>query len=77
MTLSISLFLRDEEDPMRFAAEAPATDTLVINEPPSQEVDTAAKPQKAAKKPTKKAVTVCSSRRLQKASDAGATLEAH
>jgi hypothetical protein len=77
MTLSVSLFLRDEEDPKRFSAEAPATDTLVINEPPSQEVDAAAKPQKAAKKPTNKAVTVRSSRRLQKASDTGATLEAH
>jgi hypothetical protein len=71
MTLSISLFLRDEEDPKRFAAEAPATDTLVTNEPPSQEVDA------AARKPSKKAVTVHSSRRLQKAFDAGATLEAH
>jgi hypothetical protein len=69
MTLSVSLFLRDEEDPKRFAAEPPATDTLVTNEPPSQEVDVAAKPQKAAKKPTKKAVTIHSSRRLQKASD--------
>jgi hypothetical protein len=77
MALSFSPFLRDEEDPKRFAAEAPAIDTLVINEPPTQEVDAAAKPQKAPKKPTKKAVTVHSSRRLQKASDAGATLEAH
>jgi hypothetical protein len=77
MTLSVSLFLRDEEDPKRFAAEAPATDTLVTNEPPSQEVDAAVKPQKAAKKPTKKLVTVCSSRRLQKVAHAGATLEAH
>jgi hypothetical protein len=77
MTLSFPLFLRDEEDPKRFAAEAPITDTLVINEPPSQDVDAAAKPQKAPKKPTKKAVTIHRSRRLQKASDAGATLEAH
>jgi hypothetical protein len=68
MTLSFYLFLRDKEDPKRFAAEAPTTDTLVINEPLSQEVDAAAKPQKALKKPTKKAVTVRSSRRLQKAS---------
>jgi hypothetical protein len=77
MILSFSLFLRDEENPKRFAAEAPITDTLVINEPLPQEVDLAAKPQKASKKPTKKAVTVRSSRRLQKASDTGATLEAH
>jgi hypothetical protein len=77
MTLSFSLFLRDEEDPKRFAAEAPVTDTVVVNEPSPQEVEPAAKPQKALKKPTKKVVTVRNSRRLQKASDAGATLEAH
>jgi hypothetical protein len=77
MTLSFPLFLRDEEDPKRFAAEAPVSDTLVINDPSPQEVDAAAKPQKAPKKPTRKAVTVRSSRRLQKASDAGTTLEAH
>jgi hypothetical protein len=71
------LFLRDEEDPKRFAVEAPSTDTLVVDEPPSQEVDAVAKPQKAVKKPAKKAVTVRSSRRLQKSSDAGAILEAH
>jgi hypothetical protein len=51
----VSLFLRDEEDPKRFAVEDPTTDTLVVDEPPSQEVDAAAKPQKAAKKPAKKA----------------------
>jgi hypothetical protein len=77
MTLSFSLFLRDKEDPKRFAAEAPITDTLVINEPSPQEVDPTAKPQKASKKPTKKVVTVRSSRRLQKASDADTILEAH
>jgi hypothetical protein len=43
------LFLRDEEDPKRFAFEAPATDTLVVDEPPSQEVDAAVKPQKVVK----------------------------
>jgi hypothetical protein len=76
-TLYFSLFLGDEENPKRFAAEAPIADTLVINEPSSQEVDPAAKPQKTSKKPAKKVATVRSSRRLQKASDAGATLEAH
>jgi hypothetical protein len=50
--------------PEEIAVEAPATDTLVVNEPPSQEVDAAAKLQKAAKKPAKKAVAVCSSRCL-------------
>jgi hypothetical protein len=77
MTLYFSLFLRDEEDPKRFATEAPVTDTVVINEPSPQEVDPAVKPQKASKKPTKKVVIVHSSKRLQKASYAGATLEAH
>jgi hypothetical protein len=77
MTLSFSPFLSDEEAPKRFAAAAPITDTLVINEPSPQEVDPAVKPQKASKKPTKKAVTVRSSGRLKKASDAGAALEAH
>jgi hypothetical protein len=67
----------DEEDSKRFAADAPIDDTLVINEPPPQEVDPVAKPQKASKKPTKKVVTVRSSKRLQKAFDTSATLEAH
>jgi hypothetical protein len=43
MTLSCSPFVSDEEDPKRFAATAPIDDTLVINEPPPQEVDPAAK----------------------------------
>jgi hypothetical protein len=77
MTLSCSPFVSDEEDPKRFAADAPIDDTLVINEPPPQEVDPATKPQKASKKPTKKVVSVRHSGHLKKASDAGATLEAH
>jgi hypothetical protein len=52
MTLSFSPFLSDEEDLKRFAVAAPIADTLVINEPLPQEVDPAAKPQKASKKPT-------------------------
>jgi hypothetical protein len=76
MTLSFSPFLSDEENPKRFDA-APITNTLVSSEPPPQEVDPAAKPQKTSKKPTKKVVSVRSSGRLKKASDAGATLEAH
>jgi hypothetical protein len=75
--LSFSPFLSDEENPKRFAAAAPITDTLVINEPSPQEVDPAAKPQKASKKPTRKVVNVRSSGRLKKAFDVGATLEAH
>jgi hypothetical protein len=74
MTLSFSPFLSDEENPKRFPAAAPITDTLVINELSPQEVDPAARPQKASKKPTKKGVSVCHSGRLKKASDAGATL---
>jgi hypothetical protein len=77
MTLSFSPFLSDEGNLKRFAAAAPITDTLVINEPSPQEVEPAAKPQKASKKATKKVVNVRSSGRLKKASDAGATLEAH
>jgi hypothetical protein len=77
MILSFSPFLSDEEDPKRFAVAAPTTDTLVINESSPQEVDPAAKPQKASKKPTKKVVSVRHSGRLKKASDVGATLEAH
>jgi hypothetical protein len=77
MTLSFPPFLSDEENPKRFGAAAPITDTLVINEPSPQEVEPVAKPQKASKKPTKKVVNVRSSGRLKKASDAGATLEAH
>jgi hypothetical protein len=75
MTLSYSPFVSDVEDPKRFAT-APIDDTLVINEPTPQEVDPAAKPQKASKKPTKKVVSVRHSGRLKKASDDGATLEA-
>jgi hypothetical protein len=77
MTLSFSSFLSDEENPKRFAAAAPITYTLVINEPSPQEVEPAAIPQKASKKPTKKVVNVRSSGHLKKASNAGATLEAH
>jgi hypothetical protein len=77
MILSFSPFLSDEEDPKRLAAAAPVTDTIVIDEPPPQEVDPAAKPQKASKKPAKKVVSVRHSGRLQKASDATAILEAH
>jgi hypothetical protein len=76
MILSFSPFLSDEEDPKRLAA-APVTDTIVIDEPPPQEVDPATKPQKASKKPAKKVVGVRHSGHLQKASDAAAILEAH
>jgi hypothetical protein len=77
MTLSFSPFLSDEENPKRFAAAAPITDTPVVNKLPSQEVDPVAKSPKALKKPMKKVVTVRSSKRLKKSADAGATLEAH
>jgi hypothetical protein len=77
MILSFSSFLSDEEDLKRLAAAAPITDTIVIDEPPPQEVDPATKPQKASKKPAKRVVGVRHSGRLQKASDAAAILEAH
>jgi hypothetical protein len=75
MTLSFAPFLSDEENPKRFAAAAPITDTP--DEPLSQEVDPAAKSPKAPKKPMKKVVVVRSSKRMKKLSDAGASLEAH
>jgi hypothetical protein len=77
VTLSIAHFLSDKENPKRFAAAAPITDTPVVDEPPSQEVDPAAKSSKAPRKPVKKVVAVRSSKRVKKSSDAGASLEAH
>jgi hypothetical protein len=77
VTFSVAPFLSDEENPKRFAAAAPITDTPVVNEPPSQEVDPAAKSSKAPRKPVKKVVAVRSSKRVKKSSDAGASLEAH
>jgi hypothetical protein len=76
--LSFSPCLSDEENPKRFAAAAaPITDTPVVDEPPSQEVDPAAKSPKAPRKPIKKVVAVRSSKRMKKSLDAGASLEAH
>jgi hypothetical protein len=77
VTWSIDLFLSDEENPKRFAAAAPITDTPVIDEPPPQEVGPAAKSSKVSRKPVKKVVAVHSSPRMKKLSDAGASLEAH
>jgi hypothetical protein len=77
VTLSVAPFLSDEENPNRFAAAAPITDTPVVDEPPSLEVDPAAKSSKALRKPVKKVVAVRSSKRVKKSSDAGASLEAH
>jgi hypothetical protein len=77
MTLPFAPFLSDEENPKRFVVAAPNTNTPVVDEPPSQEVDPAAKSPKASKKPMEKVVTVRSSKRLKKSSDAGATLEAY
>jgi hypothetical protein len=75
--LSVAPFLSDEENPKRFAAAAPITDTPIVDEPPSQEVDLAAKSPKALRKPVKKVVAVRSSKRVKKLSDTGASLEAH
>jgi hypothetical protein len=67
---------RDEEDPKRFAA-TPATDTPAVDKPPSQEADPVVKSQKAPRAPVKKVVVTRGSRRMKKATDAGASLEAH
>jgi hypothetical protein len=77
MTLSFAPSLSDEENPKRFTAAAPITDTPVVDEPPSQEVDPVAKSSKAPRKPAKKVVAIHSSKRVKKSSDAGASLEAH
>jgi hypothetical protein len=77
MTLSFASFLNDEENPKRFAAAAPTTDTPAVDEPPSQEVDPTAKSPKALRVPVKKVVAVRSSKHVKKLSDAGASLEAH
>jgi hypothetical protein len=77
VTLSVASFLSDEENPKRFAAAAPITDTPVVDEPLSQEVDPAAKSSKASRKPVKKVVAVHSSKRVKKSSDVSASPEAH
>jgi hypothetical protein len=51
MTLSFAPFLSDEENPKRFAAAAPITDTPVVDELPSQEVNPAVKSQKLRRSP--------------------------
>jgi hypothetical protein len=65
VTLSVALFLSDEEDPKRFATAAPIIDTPIVDEPPPQE---AAKSSKAPRKPVKKVVVVRSSSRVKKLS---------
>jgi hypothetical protein len=76
MILYFAPLLSDEENLKRFAA-APIADTPVVDEPSTQEVDATSKSPKASRKPMKKVVTIRSSKRLKKSSDAGATLEAH
>jgi hypothetical protein len=77
VTCSGDLFLSDEENPKRFAAASPITDTPAIDEPPPQEVGPAAKSSKASRKPVKKVVAIRSSPHVKKLSNAGASLEAH
>jgi hypothetical protein len=67
----------DEENPKRFAAAAPATDTPAIDEPPSQEADPAVKSPKAPRAPVKKIVATRGSTRVKKSTNVGASLEAH
>jgi hypothetical protein len=69
--------LSDEENPKRFAAAAPATDTPAIDEPPSQEADLAVKSPKAPRAPVKKVVISSGSRRTKESTEAGASLKAH
>jgi hypothetical protein len=76
MVLYFAPFPSDEEGPKGFTA-APIADTPIVDEPSAQEVDAAAKSPKAPRKHMKKVVTVLSSKRLKKSSDAGASLEAH
>jgi hypothetical protein len=77
VTLSVAPFFSNEENPERFAATAPITNTPIVDEPPSEEVDPAVRSSKALRKPVKKVVVVRSSKRVKKSSDAGASLEAH
>jgi hypothetical protein len=67
----------DEEDPKKFATTAPVTDTPIIDEPPSQEVDPVVKSPKAPKAAVKKVVATRGSKRVKKSTDAGASLETH
>jgi hypothetical protein len=67
----------DEENPKRFAAAAPTTDTPAIDKSPSQEVDPAVKSPKAPRALVKKIVATHGSKRVKKSTDAGASLEAH
>jgi hypothetical protein len=67
----------DEEDPKRFSATAPATDTPAVDEPPSQEVDPVVKSPKAPRAPVKKVVATRGSKHVKKSTDAGASLETH
>jgi hypothetical protein len=64
----------DKEDPKKFAATAPVTDTPVIDEPPSQEVDPVVKSPKA---PVKKVIATRGSKCVKKSTDAGASLKTH
>jgi hypothetical protein len=77
VTWSVDLSLSDEENPKRFAAAAPITDTPIVDEPLPQEVGPATKSSKTLRKPVKKAVVVHSSPRVKKLSDVSASLEAH
>jgi hypothetical protein len=65
-------FFSDDEDPKTFAATAPATDALVVDEPPSQEAAAVPKsPEAAAKKAGSHA-----SKHLKKASAASTSFDA-
>jgi hypothetical protein len=66
-------FSSDNEDPKKFAATAPVIDAPVVDEPPSQEAAVVPKsPESTAKKAGSRA-----SKRLEKASAASTSLDAH
>jgi hypothetical protein len=67
----------DEEDSKKFADTAPTTDTPIIDEPPSQEVDPVVKSPKAPKAPVKKVVATHGSKHVKRLTDASASLETH
>jgi hypothetical protein len=70
---SFSPFFSDNENPKKDVATAPIVDAPAIDEPPSQEAAVVPKsPEAAAKKAGSRA-----SKRLQKASVASTSLDAH
>jgi hypothetical protein len=70
--LYLCFFFSDNEDPKKFAATAPVTDALVVDEPPSQEAAVVPKSPEAAAKKAGSHASKC----LKKASAASTSLDA-